>query len=174
MTLFHAWERGITLQSALDRSMGGRAWSAAHDQVLGRFQRLRTDPRSPLADRLESLARMQSLGEAWEEQTRLLDAARQAMVARLARAELAAIGFLRDEPFAPRLAPVPVGMWAGDIDIDIDWQASTMTGRGFAFADLRVVEDRRALSAEASGALTEDLSERRLCSPASAPAPDEG
>ena len=138
---FEIWQSGATLAGALDLFAGGRAWTARKSGVMARFHQLRTDPRSPMADRGEAMVRLQDLAEAWEDQARLLDEIRAGLVARLAVGELVALGFAGDTPATGRLAAIPAYVWqAGPA---IDWDRSGIKGRDQSFSDIRVLPTPR-------------------------------
>lgn len=150
MTLFDVWCSGLSLDDAVQRSAGGRDWARAHARALAHYRDLRTDPRSPLIDRAMTMTRLQALGSEWEDQIRLQERAREAVREALARGDMVALGFARDEPAeASRLSVVPSAMWCQEVDIR--WQASAAVAGSRTFEDLRVVARNVFLAAPESG-----------------------
>ena len=150
---FEIWQSGATLAGALDLFAGGRAWTARKYGVMARFDQLRTDPRSPMADRGEAMVRLQDLAEAWEDQARLLDEIRAGLVARLAAGELVALGFAVDTPAAGRLAAIPACVWQAHPAID--WDRSGILSPEQPFSDVRVLRTPRDQLDGRTGTLSE-------------------
>lgn len=137
MTPFDVWRCGTTLTAAVEETEAGRRRAEMRARVLGACRRLQTDPRLQLLDRVESTLWVQSLAADWEEQTRLLEEARETVRRRLSSGKLFACGFVggRDQP--QQLAAIPPETWhdAGNID----WDVGGVTGKGSTFADVRVI-----------------------------------
>lgn len=151
MTLFAAWRDGMTLEQAVHASLEGRAWAELYAGTLARYRSLRTDPRSPLHDRMASLSRLQAMAEDWERQVRLRAQAEAAVQQALADAVLLACGFDRRPGQAEPLVPLAPELWRRTLAID--WPASAVRVRGWereeVYGDIRVLPAaRRSLDAE--------------------------
>jgi len=134
---FEAWQRGLTLAQALDRFANGATGAERRSRVEARFDRLRTDPRNPLANRAEAMVHLQDLARAWEEQARLLEELRAHLIGMLHAGRLLAIGFTVETGSSSRLAIVPWDVWA--TAIAIDWDGSGIQGKDTAFLDVRIL-----------------------------------
>lgn len=134
---FDVWQGGLTLARALDRFVDGRSWSRRHSRVMSRFDRLRTDPRSPMSDRAEAMARLQDMASEWEAQARLLEELRARLTDRLRAGDLLAVGFTDESGSSSKLAIVPREAWAEAAAID--WDRSGISGNGRGYVDVRVL-----------------------------------
>jgi hypothetical protein len=146
-TPYDVWRQGFTLTEALGRFVGGDAWSAEHARVMAAFDRLRTDPRSPLIDRPETATRLQDLAEDWQRLARLLQQARNDLVRRLALGELFAVGFVgtTSDGGAETLQPIPPTAWQANPEVD--WDASRADVGSVRYSDIRVLDGIRAMPA---------------------------
>lgn len=138
---YELWQGGLTLTDALDRFADGQSWSRCKSRVMDRFDHFRTDPRSPLSDRVEATARLQDMARAWEEQARLLEDLRAHLIGQLHAGELMALGFTVEPASSSKLAIVPREEWANAIAID--WDQSGVRGKDTAFLDVRVLPPRK-------------------------------
>lgn len=134
---FEVWQDGLTLANALDRFANGEAWSRCNSRVMYRFDQLRTDPRSPLSERVEATVRLQDLARACEEQARLLEELRARLIDQLRAGDLLAVGFTVDPASSSKLAVVPREDWANALGID--WECSGLHGHERIFVDVRVL-----------------------------------
>ncbi len=134
---FDAWRGGLTLADALDRFAGGANVSEPKSRIMDRFDRLRTDPRSPLAERIEATVHLQDMARDWEEQARQLETQRVGLIGRLRSGALLALGFIVETPSSSRLAVVPREAWSDDTAVD--WDGSGIQGKNAAFLDVRVL-----------------------------------
>lgn len=134
---FEVWQDGLTLANVLDRFANGGEWSRRKSRIMDRFDQLRTDPRSPLADRVEATVRLQDMARAWEEQARLLEELRARLIDQLHAGELLAVGFTVEPASSSKLAIVPREDWASAVGID--WECSGLQGRDRTFVDVRVL-----------------------------------
>ena len=152
VTPYDLWRHGVRLTEAMHRHGGGDAWAAEHAQVVAAFDRLRTDPRSPLLERMEATVRLQALAAAWERQERLLQAARDDLVARLAGGALIAVGFVGQASGGDTetLRPVPPAAWNGCPAVD--WERSRLVAGAIRYTDVRVMDRVRTVSNENDGA----------------------
>ena len=140
-TPYDLWQRGVTLAHAVaevsvpdDQSRSDAA------RVRRGFERLRTDPRSPLHDRVDTLQRLQGLAGAWEDEARRVQDARHALATRLAAGHVVALGFVVDPSGGLRLAAVPPAAWiAADAQDRIDWERSRVDALESRFEDVRIV-----------------------------------
>ena len=137
MTPFDVWRCGLTLAAAVEETDAGRRRTEMHARVLGACRRLRNDPRIPLLDRPESILWLQNLAADWEEETRLLEEAREVVRRRLSSGELFGCGFVRCGDQPQQLAAVPPETWHDAVNID--WDLGEVTSKGRTFADVRVV-----------------------------------
>ena len=138
---FDLWRGGFTLTDALDRFADGGSWLRSTSRVMDRFDRLRTDPRSPLSDRVEATVRLQDMARAWEEQARLLEELRARLIGHLHAGDLLAVGFTVERASTSRLVIVPREAWANVTAID--WDRSALQAKNLAFIEVRVLAPRQ-------------------------------
>ena len=138
---FELWRGGFTLPEALDRFADGRSWLRSKSRVMDRFDRLRTDPRSPMSDRVETTVRLQDMARAWEEQARLLEELRARLIGRLHAGELPALGFTVESASTSRLTIIPGKAWTNANTID--WDRSAIQAKDFAFMGVRILAPRQ-------------------------------
>jgi hypothetical protein len=138
---FEVWEGGLTLADALHRFADGGSWLRSKSRVMDRFDRLRTDPRSPMSDRVEATVRLQEMARAWEEQARLLEELRARLIGQLHAGELLAVGFIVETASTSRLTILPSEAWTNTTTID--WDRSAIQARDFAFIGVRILAPRQ-------------------------------
>ncbi|TVR99807.1 MAG: hypothetical protein EA406_02365 [Rhodospirillales bacterium] len=153
----------MTLEQAVQASLEGRAWADLHADTLARYQSLRTDPRSPLHDRMASMARLQDLAADWERQLRLRAEAEAAVHRALADAVLLACGFDRRAGVADRLVALAPMVWQRPVSID--WVQSAVQAGPERFADVRVLPSpQRAIEPDRPTDATVELMARQRLS----------
>ena len=142
MDPLQAWQHGVQLAEAVSSTPAGRRWERANASVAERYDRLRTDPRSPLHDRADTIQRLQAMASDWDQQVRDLDALRADLQARLGAGRLLALGFERTSAATQRLVAVPPPAWRTGT---VDWARSALDSKMGSYADIRVlpVGDRR-------------------------------
>lgn len=142
--LYRVWEQAVPLNSAVDAFAGGDASQHLRHSVERTVDRLRRDPRSPLADRKAAIERLQALGEAWERQARMLDAARHRLLAALAVGELAAVAFARQGGAARRLTALPPCIWSRRPKVS--WESDRICVDAVTYEAVRIVDPRPGIA----------------------------
>jgi hypothetical protein len=137
VTPFDVWRGGLTLTEAVERTDAGRRCIEMRSRVLGLCRRLQNDPRLPLFDRVESTLWVHGLAADWEEQSRLLEEAREMVRRRLCSGELFGCGFVGCGDQPQQLVAVPPEAWHDPENID--WDAGGVRDKTGTFADIRVV-----------------------------------
>ncbi len=143
--LFRLWEQAVPLNRAVEMFAGGDDSRQLRDAVERTVDGLRRDPRSPLIDRKLATDRLQAIGQAWERQARMLDAARQRLLARLGAGDLVAIGFARQGGAARRLTALETDVWL--LRPAVYWEAESARLDAVTYEDLRILALRRGIPA---------------------------
>jgi hypothetical protein len=132
------WQRGLAPTLVLATSPAGRAWQARATRTQRAYDRLRTDPRSPLSDRVEAIQRLQTLAADSERLAADLERLRASLIARLAAGAAFAIGFGGGVAGTQRLAAIPPATWAAGAALD--WVTATLcTATGAVWRDVRIL-----------------------------------
>ncbi len=136
MTPYELWERGVALWEALMRGPGGGPWRLEQERIIRGFEALRTDPGSPLIDRLWAIDRLQAMGESWDRHQRRLGELQAALLDRLRAGRAVACGFLGDAEACQRLVGISREAWAR---AKVDWLRSAVVSGEATFKDVRVL-----------------------------------
>ncbi len=136
--LFDLWSSGMPLAAAALTSAAGQLWQKDHGELRAAYDRLRTEPQSPLLDRAGTLQALQALAVETETLAARLDDLRSQLRRRLVRGQVAAIGFAGDPVSrCEQMVLVPPETWRNEAAID--WQHATVAdGRGRVIRDVRI------------------------------------